>query len=137
MAFKVQIKRWHSVANWTWDAGDDVCGICRMHFDGCGCHAPLLPRALLIAGLRACIRTQAVCKHDEACLEIYIINGAGATRFCTSAPKGLIAPPAALLADLWHTHNVWPMSGYYAVPCKATWGHFSGERAMKLFSQIF
>ena len=23
------------MAAWTWDAGDDVCGICRMPFDGC------------------------------------------------------------------------------------------------------
>ena len=36
--FEVTVKNWHAVANWTWDAGDDVCGICRMPFDGC---APL------------------------------------------------------------------------------------------------
>jgi anaphase-promoting complex subunit 11 len=35
MAFKVKVKRWHAVASWTWDAGDDVCGICRNAFDGC------------------------------------------------------------------------------------------------------
>lgn len=35
MAFKVKVKRWHGVASWTWDAGDDVCGICRNAFDGC------------------------------------------------------------------------------------------------------
>lgn len=35
MTFKVDIKHWHAVAHWTWDAGDDVCGICRNHFDGC------------------------------------------------------------------------------------------------------
>lgn len=29
------MKNWHAVAAWTWDAGDDVCGICRMPFDGC------------------------------------------------------------------------------------------------------
>ena len=34
MAFEVKIKKWYAVANWTWDAGDDVCGICRMPFDG-------------------------------------------------------------------------------------------------------
>ncbi len=33
--FEVAVKNWHAVANWTWDAGDDVCGICRMPFDGC------------------------------------------------------------------------------------------------------
>ncbi len=33
--FEVTVKNWHAVANWTWDAGDDVCGICRMPFDGC------------------------------------------------------------------------------------------------------
>ena len=32
--FEVTVKNWHAVANWTWDAGDDVCGICRMPFDG-------------------------------------------------------------------------------------------------------
>uniref|UniRef100_A0A7S0S693 Anaphase-promoting complex subunit 11 n=1 Tax=Chlamydomonas leiostraca TaxID=1034604 RepID=A0A7S0S693_9CHLO len=35
MTFTVTIKRWHGVAAWTWNAGDDVCGICRMAFDGC------------------------------------------------------------------------------------------------------
>ncbi|KAL6770150.1 APC11 [Auxenochlorella protothecoides x Auxenochlorella symbiontica] len=35
MTFDVKIKHWHAVASWTWDAGDDVCGICRMPFDGC------------------------------------------------------------------------------------------------------
>lgn len=34
-SFKVTIKRWHTVGNWTWNAGDDVCGICRNPFDGC------------------------------------------------------------------------------------------------------
>ncbi|KAK9796647.1 hypothetical protein WJX73_008340 [Symbiochloris irregularis] len=33
--FKVDIKDWHAIATWTWNAGDDVCGICRMPFDGC------------------------------------------------------------------------------------------------------
>lgn len=35
MTWKVEIKEYHAVANWTWDAGDDVCSICRMPFDGC------------------------------------------------------------------------------------------------------
>lgn len=35
MAFSISIKRWHAVGAWTWNAGDDVCGICRMPFDGC------------------------------------------------------------------------------------------------------
>ena len=35
MTWDVKIKKWHAVAAWTWDAGDDVCGICRMPFDGC------------------------------------------------------------------------------------------------------
>ena len=64
MTFEVTVKSWHGVASWTWDAGealleigleifvnyapqsvhpsatlppagDDVCGICRMPFDGC------------------------------------------------------------------------------------------------------
>lgn len=33
--FRVSIKHWRAVASWTWDAGDDVCGICRAAFDGC------------------------------------------------------------------------------------------------------
>jgi anaphase-promoting complex subunit 11 len=33
--FEVRIKQWHAVGVWTWDAGDDVCGICRNPFDGC------------------------------------------------------------------------------------------------------
>ncbi|EPX74928.1 anaphase-promoting complex subunit Apc11 [Schizosaccharomyces octosporus yFS286] len=33
---KVKIKRYHAVANWTWKTPkDDVCGICRVPFDGC------------------------------------------------------------------------------------------------------
>uniref|UniRef100_A0A7S3VUG1 Anaphase-promoting complex subunit 11 n=1 Tax=Dunaliella tertiolecta TaxID=3047 RepID=A0A7S3VUG1_DUNTE len=35
MAFSIRICKWHGVAAWTWDAGDDVCGICRSPFDGC------------------------------------------------------------------------------------------------------
>jgi anaphase-promoting complex subunit 11 len=35
MTWDVKVKKWHGVASWTWDAGDDVCGICRMPFDGC------------------------------------------------------------------------------------------------------
>lgn len=35
MTWDVEIKGYHAVANWTWDAGDDVCSICRMPFDGC------------------------------------------------------------------------------------------------------
>uniref|UniRef100_A0A6N2N6P6 Anaphase-promoting complex subunit 11 n=2 Tax=Salix viminalis TaxID=40686 RepID=A0A6N2N6P6_SALVM len=31
----VNLKRWHAVASWTWDAQDETCGICRMAFDGC------------------------------------------------------------------------------------------------------
>ncbi|KAG7671691.1 hypothetical protein Ndes2526B_g07420 [Nannochloris sp. 'desiccata'] len=34
MGFKVTINHWHGVANWTWNAGDDMCGICRAPFDG-------------------------------------------------------------------------------------------------------
>merc|ERR1712196_718983 len=30
---KVTIKKWHAFAAWTWNAGDDVCGICRMPFE--------------------------------------------------------------------------------------------------------
>ena len=35
MTWNVEIKEWHAIANWTWNAGDDVCSICRMPFDGC------------------------------------------------------------------------------------------------------
>lgn len=35
---KVNIKEWHGVATWHWDAahnhGDELCGICRVPFDG-------------------------------------------------------------------------------------------------------
>ncbi|KAL9618229.1 MAG: hypothetical protein Q9160_007063 [Pyrenula sp. 1 TL-2023] len=32
---KVKIKEWHAVASWRWDMPDDeVCGICRVQFDG-------------------------------------------------------------------------------------------------------
>ncbi|GMH40792.1 hypothetical protein BSKO_08696 [Bryopsis sp. KO-2023] len=33
--FDVHVKSWRAVASWTWNAGDDVCGICRTPFDGC------------------------------------------------------------------------------------------------------
>ena len=32
--FRVEVQHWRAVASWTWDAGDDVCGICRAPFDG-------------------------------------------------------------------------------------------------------
>lgn len=35
MPIKVTVRHWHAAAAWTWNAGDDVCGICRMPFDGC------------------------------------------------------------------------------------------------------
>lgn len=35
MSFKVDIKKWHAVGVWSWEAGDDMCGICRNPFDGC------------------------------------------------------------------------------------------------------
>jgi len=35
MTFEVEIKEWRAVASWTWNAGDDVCGICRNVFDSC------------------------------------------------------------------------------------------------------
>ena len=32
---KVNIKRYHAVAKWTWNAGaDEVCGICQSPFEG-------------------------------------------------------------------------------------------------------
>lgn len=32
---KVKIKAWNAVASWRWDVPeDDVCGICRVQFDG-------------------------------------------------------------------------------------------------------
>ena len=32
---KVNIKKWHAVATWRWDMPEDeVCGICRVQFDG-------------------------------------------------------------------------------------------------------
>ena len=31
----VNIRKWQAVGVWTWNAGDDVCGICRMPYDGC------------------------------------------------------------------------------------------------------
>mmetsp|Transcript_4854 Transcript_4854/g.7064 ORF Transcript_4854/g.7064 Transcript_4854/m.7064 type:complete len:131 (-) Transcript_4854:92-484(-) len=32
---RVKIKRWHGVARWSWNAGDEVCGICQSSFEGC------------------------------------------------------------------------------------------------------
>lgn len=32
---KITINKVRLVAAWTWDAGDDACGICRNAFDGC------------------------------------------------------------------------------------------------------
>ncbi|KAF9552697.1 RING finger domain-containing protein [Agrocybe pediades] len=40
---KVKVKQWHAVAQWRWDTGnaeqededEDVCGICRVSYEGC------------------------------------------------------------------------------------------------------
>jgi len=32
---RVTIKSWRAVANWSWNAGEDICGICRFAYDGC------------------------------------------------------------------------------------------------------
>ena len=43
-SMKVNIKKWHAIAQWRWDTGNndpeddgegDVCGICRVPFEGC------------------------------------------------------------------------------------------------------
>ena len=26
---------WHACSSWTWNAGDDACGICHQEFDAC------------------------------------------------------------------------------------------------------
>lgn len=31
---RVRIQRFHAVAKWTWNANDDVCGICQSAFEG-------------------------------------------------------------------------------------------------------
>ena len=33
--FRVEVKHWRAVAKWSWNAKDDLCGICRISFDGC------------------------------------------------------------------------------------------------------
>ena len=44
VVMKVKIKKWHAIAQWRWDTGNndpeddgegDVCGICRVPFEGC------------------------------------------------------------------------------------------------------
>ena len=47
---KVHVRRWHAIAQWQWDTGkagdaaeeEDVCGICRVPFEGCcpSCKVP-------------------------------------------------------------------------------------------------
>lgn len=39
---KMTVQKVRVVAAWTWDAGDDACGICRNAFDGCcpDCNVP-------------------------------------------------------------------------------------------------
>lgn len=49
---KVTIKNWHAIAQWRWDTGSsepddadgegDVCGICRVPYEGC-CPACKMP----------------------------------------------------------------------------------------------
>jgi len=34
VALKVRLKRFHAVAAWSWNANDDVCGICQAAFEG-------------------------------------------------------------------------------------------------------
>jgi Anaphase-promoting complex subunit 11 RING-H2 finger len=44
LIMKVIVKQWHAIAQWQWDTGkmdengdpdEDVCGICRVPFEGC------------------------------------------------------------------------------------------------------
>ncbi|TFY59303.1 hypothetical protein EVG20_g7839 [Dentipellis fragilis] len=48
---KVKVKHWHAIAQWQWDTGkpeeqgdaeEDVCGICRVPYEGCcpSCKVP-------------------------------------------------------------------------------------------------
>ena len=65
-SMKVTIKKWHAIAQWRWDTGHndpdddgegDVCGICRVPFEGCcptckmpgeDCPLSSRPRSLLL-----------------------------------------------------------------------------------------
>ena len=46
----VRIESWHAVASWTWNAGDDVCGICHAAFDGCPPEAKFPDDAPVVRG---------------------------------------------------------------------------------------
>jgi uncharacterized protein YfiM (DUF2279 family) len=43
----VRIKRFHGVAKWSWNANDDVCGICQAAFEGAAPGIRYVPHSLM------------------------------------------------------------------------------------------
>ena len=67
MTWDVEIKEYHAIANWTWDAGDDVCSICRMPFDGCPPDCKVHSCVNTLAALSRCCRC---CTHCDCAREL-------------------------------------------------------------------
>ena len=79
---KGRINRWHAIANWLWDTGTrgenedgedgegDVCGICRVPFEGCcpqcklpGDDCPLSKSYIQLSNLNIYLRIQLLAWH--------------------------------------------------------------------------
>jgi anaphase-promoting complex subunit 11 len=93
MAFSVKIKRWQAVGVWTWDAGDDVCGICCNPYDGCaqdakypGDDSPVVWGACGHAFHLQCIQKWLAARTEQRCpmcrrqWEFKVANATQATR---------------------------------------------------------
>ena len=102
MPIKVTVKHWHAAAAWTWNAGDDVCGICRMPFDGCppgskfpGDDSPVVWGTCGHAFHLQCISKWLQSDTDQVSL-LSRENSSGGVRF-TAAPRESMGSKCALL----------------------------------------
>ena len=111
-AMKVHIKHWSAVAQWRWNTGNadpddegDVCGICRVPYEGCcpSCkmpgedcplseHGPLSPH--LVFGRRICPRATRA-DRDTIDTDMYVrqYGASVVTSFiCTVCSSGSVPP---------------------------------------------
>lgn len=90
---KVAVKRWNAVAQWRWDTGNaeqdddgegDVCGICRVPYEGC-CPSCKMP------GEDCPLSTSKTLDADIQCSDIVLALSLGGVYACL---------PYALLAQM-------------------------------------
>lgn len=99
--FSVHVKRWHAVGVWNWNAGDDVCGICRLAFEvRARASSASAGSWRALAGISSHFLTASVCpcllqrrapraKSSPATTRRWCGARAGTPSTCSASPSGL------------------------------------------------